>query len=66
MLKALLVVMYFMHLKYSAKILWLYAGSGAIFFLIMMALLLGDYRTREWFPSPQPWEARAVPAVPSH
>lgn len=55
-IKALLVVMYFMHLKYSARVLWLYAGAGAVFFVIMMALMLSDYRSREWFPTPAAWE----------
>lgn len=54
--KALLVVMFFMHLKYSARILWLYAGAGGIWFIIMIALMLSDYRSRAWLPAPQPWE----------
>lgn len=58
--KALLVVMFFMHLKYSARILWLYAGAGAVFFIIMIALLLSDYRSRGWFPLPNAWEQPAV------
>lgn len=58
-LKALLVVMFFMHLKYSARILWLYAGAGAVWFLIMISLLLSDYRTREWLPRPEAWESPA-------
>jgi cytochrome c oxidase subunit 4 len=56
-IKALLVVMFFMHLKYSARILWLYAGAGVVWFLIMIALMLSDYRTRSWMPRPQPWES---------
>lgn len=59
--KALLVAMFFMHLLYSARILWLFAGAGAVWFLIMIALMLSDYRSREWLPRPQPWEA--PPAV---
>jgi cytochrome c oxidase subunit 4 len=55
-IKALLVVMFFMHLKYSARILWLYAGAGAVWFIIMLALLLSDYASRDWLTRPQPWE----------
>lgn len=63
-IKALLVVMYFMHLKYSARVLWLYAGAGAIFFVILIALTLSDYRSREWFPAPKAWEqAHEAPAA---
>lgn len=65
--KALLVVMFFMHLKYSARILWLYAGAGAVFFIIMIAFLLSDYRSRDWLTRPQAWEtppAIGAPAAP--
>lgn len=61
--KALLVVMFFMHLKYSARILWLYAGAGAVFFIIMLAFLLSDYASRDWLTRPQPWET--PPAISS-
>ncbi len=61
--KALLVVMFFMHLKYSSRVLWVYAGAGAAFFLLMIALMLSDYRSRDWFPEPAAWEqARETPA----
>ena len=68
-IKALLVVMFFMHLKYSARILWLYAGAGAVFFLIMIAFLLSDYGSRDWMTRPQPWEvppaiSASAPASP--
>jgi cytochrome c oxidase subunit 4 len=66
-IKALLVVMYFMHLKYSARILWLFAGAGGAWFIIMMALTLSDYRSREWLLDPLPWQAppaQTAPATP--
>jgi cytochrome c oxidase subunit 4 len=50
-LKALLVLVIFMHLKYSAKILWLIAGSSVIWMIIMIGLTLTDYRSREWIES---------------
>lgn len=63
--KALLVVMYFMHLKYSARILWLYAGAGGIFFVIMIALMMTDYGSRSWQQQPAPWDTPpAVTAAP--
>lgn len=54
--KALLVVMYFMHLKYAAPVTRLFAGAGALFFIILIALTLSDYRSRDWFPFPAGWE----------
>lgn len=64
--KALLVVMFFMHLKYSARVLWLYAGAGAVFFLIMIALTLSDYRSRNWFPQAESWETRVEQPASAH
>jgi cytochrome c oxidase subunit 4 len=44
--KALLIVLYFMHLRFSEKTLWLVAG-GALFWLgILFTLSLNDYLTR--------------------
>lgn len=68
-IKAFLVVAFFMHLKYSARILWLFAGAGAVWFVIMIALLMSDYHSRPWTPDPQPWrETTAIqhPPAESH
>ncbi len=54
--KTLLVVAIFMHLRYSAKIVWMFAGSGIVFFIIMMTFLLGDYKGRALQQGAQPWE----------
>jgi cytochrome c oxidase subunit 4 len=44
--KAGLIALYFMHLRFSAKILWIVAG-GALFWLsILFTLSLNDYLTR--------------------
>jgi len=46
--KALLVVLFFMHLKYSPKLTWAVA-LGSVFWLgILIALTMGDYVTRSW------------------
>lgn len=52
---ALLMVAIFMHLKHSARILWLCVGAAAAFFVLMVAVTLSDYRTRDWIKQPQPW-----------
>ncbi len=44
--KALLVVMYFMHVKYNTKVTWLFAGAGFLWIVIMFALTMSDYMTR--------------------
>ena len=53
--KATVVIMYFMHLKYSAKVTWLCAAAGAVFLVIMLALTLSDFLSREFIPYPDSW-----------
>jgi cytochrome c oxidase subunit 4 len=53
--KALLVVLFFMHVRYSKPIVWVAAASGLLWLAIMLALTLTDYYSREWFPAPRGW-----------
>ncbi len=45
-IKATLVIMYFMHVKYNTKITWIFAGAGFLWLIIMFALTMADYVTR--------------------
>ena len=47
-IKALLVVLYFMHLRYSSRLTWIFVGAGFFWLLIMIVLTLSDYMTRDW------------------
>lgn len=47
-LKAMLVVLYFMHVKYSTRLTKVVVISGAFWLVILIALTLGDYLTRLW------------------
>lgn len=44
--KAVLVVLYFMHVKYSGRLTALTVLSGVLFFFILIAITLSDYLTR--------------------
>jgi len=44
--KALLVVLYFMHLRYSPRLTALAVGAGVLWFAIMVAFTLSDFFTR--------------------
>ncbi len=46
--KALLVVLFFMHVKYSTKLTMLTVGSGIFMFLTLISLTLADYFSRAW------------------
>lgn len=44
--KAVLVVLFFMHVKYSGRLTSLTVLSGVLFFVILIAITLSDYMTR--------------------
>jgi cytochrome c oxidase subunit 4 len=52
--KATLVVLYFMHVKYSSRLTKLVVASGFFFLIILLGLTLTDYGSREWLPVPPP------------
>jgi len=49
-IKATLVVLYFMHVRYSSRLVWVIVTSALFWLLILFALTLSDYWTREWLP----------------
>jgi len=55
--KATLVVLIFMHVKYSPRLTWIVVSAGLIWFAIMLALTVADYLSRPWLPEkPMPTE----------
>ena len=44
-LKATLVVLFFMHLKYGTRLMWVVAGASVFWLLILLLLILSDYGT---------------------
>jgi cytochrome c oxidase subunit 4 len=44
--KMLLVILYFMHVRYGERRTWVFVAAGFIWLLIMIYLTLGDYLTR--------------------
>ena len=46
--KATLVVLFFMHVKYSNHLTWAVIVGGVFWLLIMLALTMNDYLTRAW------------------
>jgi cytochrome c oxidase subunit 4 len=50
--KATLVVLFFMHVKYSSKLTWLVVASGFVFLAIMVAFTMADIVSRGWLGTP--------------
>jgi len=49
-IKAALVVLYFMHLRYSARLTWVVFLAALFWLAILFALTFSDYSTRDWLP----------------
>ncbi len=47
-IKATLVVLFFMHVKYSPKLTKLTVGAGLFTFLVLIFMTLADYISRAW------------------
>jgi cytochrome c oxidase subunit 4 len=46
--KAVLVVLYFMHVRYSSKLTRLAIVAGIFMFLTLILMTLSDYASRAW------------------
>jgi|SRR5688500_11750244 len=56
--KATLVVMFFMHVKYSGRLIWIYAAGAFLWLGILLTLTFSDYLSRGWVP-------RRLPSQPT-
>jgi cytochrome c oxidase subunit 4 len=45
-IKALLVVLWFMHVKYSSRLTWIFAVAGFLWLILMIGLTMADFDTR--------------------
>jgi cytochrome c oxidase subunit 4 len=46
--KATLVILYFMHVRWSSRLTWVVAGAGFFWLLILFGITMSDYMTRGW------------------
>lgn len=54
-MKALLIVLFFMNVKYSSKLTMIFVGCGFFWLLIMFFLIMPDYISRNWLTPAIPW-----------
>jgi len=47
-IKALLVILFFMHVRYSSKLTWVFVAAGFFWFLILVAFTMADFESRAW------------------
>ena len=48
--KATLVILYFMHVRWSTRLTWVVVMAGFFWLLIFFSLGMTDYLTRGWIP----------------
>jgi cytochrome c oxidase subunit IV len=51
--KALMVVLIFMHVKQGSRLLWVFVGASFMWLAIMFIMFFSDYSTRGWQPGMQ-------------
>jgi cytochrome c oxidase subunit 4 len=47
--KMMLVLLFFMHVRYSSRLIWVIVASMFFWLLILLSLTLTDYTSRDWF-----------------
>jgi len=47
--KMMLVLLFFMHVRYSSRLIWVIVASMFFWLLILLSLTLTDYTSRGWF-----------------
>ncbi len=47
-IKALLVILFFMHVRWSSRLTWVVVASGFFWLLILFGLGMTDYMSRGW------------------
>ncbi|MCB0165780.1 MAG: cytochrome C oxidase subunit IV family protein [Anaerolineae bacterium] len=50
--KATLIILFFMHLRHSSGLVWIFGTLGFFFLIIMLLIALGDYAARGTIQGP--------------
>jgi cytochrome c oxidase subunit IV len=46
--KALLVILFFMHVRHASRLTWLFVSAGFFWLAILLVFTFGDYLSRPW------------------
>ena len=66
--KATLVVLFFMHLRWSSRLMRVVLLSALLWLAILISLTTTDIFSRDWIPVPDTWESSflRLPPAPAH
>jgi cytochrome c oxidase subunit IV len=48
-IEAVVVLLFFMRVQASSKLIWLFAGGGFLWLGILLVLVITDYISRSWW-----------------
>ena len=48
-IQAVIVLLFFMQVRTSSKLIWLFAGGGFLWFGILLVFVISDYIIRSWW-----------------
>lgn len=48
LIKMLLVILFFMHVRYNSRLTWIVAAAGFVWFSIFVTFTMTDYMSRGW------------------
>src|SRR5436190_4377382 len=54
--KMLLVILIFMHVRYSPRLVWIFIAAGFFWLCILFTITFADYLTRGYLPAPTVWQ----------
>lgn len=63
--KATLVALWFMHVKYSVRLTWVFIAAGLVWLAILIFITGADYAGRGWEYSSGGWRATADAVLPA-
>jgi cytochrome c oxidase subunit IV len=48
-IEAVIVLLFFMRVRASSKLIWLFAGGGFLWLGILLVFVISDYMSRSWW-----------------
>jgi cytochrome c oxidase subunit 4 len=58
--KGSLVALFFMHLRWSSRLMPIVAVAALFWLAILLTLTLNDYHSRQWTPAAEGWQASTM------
>ena len=62
--KATLVVVFFMHLRWSSRLLRMVLPSVLLWLVVLISMTVMDFASRDWTPVPKTWDTSVTSPTP--